>query len=310
MGNGMVDDLVDEVCEGYIIKHLDGSLWVAKGCYHLSDGLVAVPRLYGGVKIKRLNDAYSIIMRYYRHYVRFVRELGRYVPVVPLRDVSVVVSPLDVVRRVKELGRVGLINTAVELLDLIVYGCGCTAGFSGSLAGGYFREDSDIDIVVYSNTSKCYELLRRLRSEGVLKPMDRNLAYIEYLEVGEGGDEGLIELMMRRVLQGVFKGYRYTIRLINCEDPGTLVSDYVVIPDETLILRVVDNSHSYTTPAIYWCELISPTTYYSSRVKLVTHRIRYSELGVGTLLRTRTPLYVLSNYNVVNLDIADLTHII
>jgi hypothetical protein len=79
-----------------------------------------VPRLYEDVKIKRLNDVYSIIMRYYKHYVRFVCELGGYVPLVSLGDVSVVVSPLDVVRRVKELGRVRLINIALIGLWILV----------------------------------------------------------------------------------------------------------------------------------------------------------------------------------------------
>ncbi|MEM1600943.1 MAG: hypothetical protein QXH57_02120 [Sulfolobales archaeon] len=292
--------------EGFMFEHLDRSIWTIKGCYQPNDGVIAVPRLYGKNKLKKLIDAYRFILRYYKHYIRFVYEVGREVPVVPSSDVSRIIDPLDVVNRLKELAHERIIRASLELLETIIDGCGCVAGFSGSLAGGYFTESSDIDIVVYSRISACYDLLRRLRSEGVLAPFNYGEAYGEFLEMCEGEDMKLAELMRRRILQGSFRGFKYTIRLVDCEHQ-LLMKDYVVLPEVTLLVKIVDVTHSHTTPATYLCSVVSSnTSYIKSRdsITLLTHRIRFTELYEGLMLRVQAPAYLMKNRTLVNLDIA------
>lgn len=289
-----------------MFEHLDRSLWIIKGCYQPNSGLIAVPRLYSRNKLKKLVDAYTFILRYYKHYIRFVYEVGREVPVVPSSDVLRIIDPLDVVSRLKGLTHERIVRVALELLETITDGCGCVAGFSGSLAGCYFTESSDIDIVVYSRISACYDLLRRLRGEGLLTPLNYGEAYGEFLEVCEGEDTKLTDLILRRILQGSFRGFKYTIRLVDCGH-SLLMKDYTVLPEVTLLVKIVDATRSHTTPATYLCNVVNSNTSYirsGDDVTLLTHRIRFTEMYEGLMLKVRAPAYLMKNRTLVNLDIA------
>ncbi len=295
-----------EALEGYLIRHIDGSIWTVKGCYHPDDGYVALPRFVDGIKAKRLNDSLKVVSRYYRHYIKYLPELGREVPIVPLKDVAEVINPLTVINRLRNL-KGNLVRASVELLELVISGCNCLAGFSGSLAGGYFNESSsDIDIVVYSNHVRCYELIRRLRLEGILKPMSEGEALKEFIEVSEGSDLKLVNLMRKRNLQGVFKGYRYTLRLVRC-DRNPILTDYVVIPNNDLVVKVVDTDFPYITPTTYVCEVIKSTNhiYNFQNTTLLTHRIRYTEIEIGTLLMIKGSIYLSGDTSLINLDLPD-----
>ncbi|MEM1983275.1 MAG: hypothetical protein QXZ10_02860 [Sulfolobales archaeon] len=298
---------VERPIEGFMFRHQDHSLWVIKGCYHPEGGLIAIPRfLYGGLKYKKLSDVNALILRYYRHYVKSLYELGREVPLVPFRDIAVIINPLDVVEALKKSSNKEIIKSALELLSIIAEGCGCIAGFSGSLAGGYFTNHSDIDLVIYSNTLKCYELLSRLRYEGVLRPLSYEQAYSELLEIHDGIDLRFVNLMRKRVLQGVFKGFKYTVRLVRCEGP-IILKDYMKLSNVMLLVIISDITCSYTTPAYYVSKVVSSNTYYvkvGSEVILMTHRIRFTELSPGSLLLIHAPIYVMSGHSLVNLDIA------
>jgi len=292
-----------------MIRHRDGSLWVVKGCYHLDDGVVALPRLINGFKVKNYIRSLDLISRYFPHYLRFVYELGRVVPLVPPYDIADVLSPIEATRKLlRSYGDKPLVKVAYDLLQMLRSGCGCDAGFSGSLAGGYFTEGSDIDIVVYSNTAKCYELLLKLREEGFIRPMDPQTSEYEFLMVSEGGDKTILKPMQRRVLQGVFRGFRYTIRLVNCGNAITL-RDYIVVPNTSMIIIITESSNSYTTPATYNCIAIKSASHYAvgRPLKVLTHRIRYSELGVNTILRLQGPYYLLNDFTLVNLDLPEVT---
>ncbi|MDW7969234.1 MAG: hypothetical protein RMH77_02370 [Sulfolobales archaeon] len=293
--------------EGFMFVHADGSIWTVKGCYQPEEGLIAVPRvIYGRLKYKKLSDMHELILRYYRHYMRFLYQLGREVPIVPLNHIAKTINPLEAVSVLRDLSHNGLIKAALELFNAIVDGCSCLAGFSGSLAGGYFTDRSDIDLVVYSNVSQCYYLLRKLRYEGVLKPFNHSEAYIESLEAHGDVDSRLVDLMCRRVLQGVFKGFKYTVRLVNCEDTITL-RDYITLPEVSLLVKVCDSTRSFTTPAYYLSEVVSSNSSYvgfRSKVILITHRIKFTELGDGALIAVHGPAYLMSNQVLINLDLA------
>ncbi len=104
----------------------------------------------------------------------------------------------------------------------------------------------------------------------------------------------------------VLESFKYTIRLVDCEELKML-DKYVVVPDVSLLIKIVDASHSYTTPATYSCNVVSSSTSYAGageEVFMISHRIRYTELDEGVLLRVQGPLYVTNNYKLVNLDIA------
>lgn len=295
-----------EVLEGYLIRHIDGGIWTVKGCHHPDDGYVALPRFVDGIKVKRLNDSLNITSRYYRYYIKYLPELGREVPIVPLKDVAEIINPLTIINRLKGL-KSDLVKASVELLELIASSCNCSAGLSGSLAGGYFNEySSDIDIVIYDNHVKCYELIRKLRLEGILKPMSEVEAFKEFIEVSEGSDFKLINLIRKRCLQGLFKGYRYTLRLVRCDRNITL-TDYITIPNNELVVKVINADLPYTTPAIYVCEVIKSNNhvYNFQYVTLLTHRIRYTEIEEGTLLMIKGSIYSSGNRSLINLDLPD-----
>ena len=272
----------------------DRSLWVVKGCYHPPNGVVAVPRLFGGRRVKRFRDSLAIVARYYRHYMRYLPVLGLRVPVVPWSDVREYLSVFEEGLGVLE-GSGELVRACRGLVRLLSDYCGLKCGVSGSLLGGYYTGSSDVDLICIDREG-AYGCLKRLRELGYLKPLSGRLFWSELAEISESlSAEDHARLVSSKVLQGVFSGVKYTLRVVNCCEArlGRVLGPYrAAMTVSDVVLRVV--SSDYRTPSIHGVEVVRPwTSYLSGEAVLISYRVRFTELPEGALvLADRAELHV------------------
>ena len=276
-----VTDEYSRLTEGDMIRLHDNSLWVIKGCYHPFRGVVAILRVFEGRKIKRLSDAYVIMSRYYRHYLRFLPELGKVVPVVPHYEVS---DYLISLRFVKELRRdlSYLHNAALDLIELL-YSHGLECGLSGSLLGGYYGRDSDIDLVCIERSSNSYEVLKELRNSRLTEHLSLNDALEEVSSVGELVPiHHHVKILQRKLTQGRFKRIKYTLRVLNCDEEKKFLGPYDTTLEELVMIKLITTTHK--TPAIYRANLLRPQLTQDVDAYLISYRARLTELPEGTII--------------------------
>ncbi len=272
--------------EGDILELIDGSLWVVKGCVH-PGAPIAMPRLMSRRKIKRMNEALETITRYYPFFIKYVPELGKEVPVITpswIRRIRRFLQ-FSVADNATNTHKSTIASVATELIELLRKECGLRCGPTGSILGGYAGEESDIDVncVEEHDVLLC---LRSLRTKGVLKPMNTMEFLRELPLVSETLSWGdMSKLVRHRLTQGVFNGFRYTLRVINCGRVQRFLGPYIHVMRNTyMVFRVID--FDYRTPSIYKVELLRPTTT-SRDTYFITHRVRFTEVPAGTIFIAR-----------------------
>ncbi|MEM4485684.1 MAG: hypothetical protein QW116_00400 [Zestosphaera sp.] len=268
--------------EGDQLRLVDGSLWVVKGCHHPLDGVVAVPRIFEGRKLKRLHEAREIISRYYRHYERFLPEFGRAVPVVPHNAILEYLTALTAFEKIVK-GSSRLYDVALELAELLSE-CGLKCGLSGSLLGGYHTATSDIDLVCVETGLSSYDCLKSLRELGLIKNITAAEAVEESAAVGELLP-GVMheELLMNKLTQGTFKEVKYTLRVVDCSSEEGVLGPYHHTRREHMVVKLLNTT--YKTPAVYDVELLRPHLHEGLKAYLLTYRARLTELPSGTVIK-------------------------
>jgi hypothetical protein len=257
----------------------DRSIWIVKGCYHPPKKYVAMPRVVDGRKVKTFKESLALVRRYYRHYLMDVPEIGYEVPVVPENDVLIYKKVLD--WKPSDSGKV-IESVAGELIALLNEGCGLTCGISGSILGGYATKTSDIDVVCIDREG-AYGCLKKLRTEDLIQPLYPEYSVKELWEVKEVIPPELhAGLASQRLTQGIFKGYPYTLKIVNCGRGNELFREPLLstLSDLTLLLRGSD----YRCPSIYPVSLLSSSTVLREAY-LITFRTRFTELKEGTIIR-------------------------
>jgi predicted nucleotidyltransferase len=280
--------------EGDLLELRDGSIWVVKGCWHGYGGLVALPRVVLGRKLKRFSEAYEVTLRYYRHFIRYVDIIGREVPIVPHHEVS----------RVLRWGVEGVRLQHPLVCSILeeLWGAGLKCGIAGSYLGGYYSRLSDIDVHCLDLPGS-YGRLRGLYESGVLERMSSDKLWKEVYEVSEAVDLAKhVQLMSYKLLQGVYRGVRLTIRFVNCDRIRPLLGPYIDVRPAELLLEV--RVSDYRTPTVVEAEVVrSSTTRVPSTLYLVSHRLRFAEIPEGTLLYIEGPVRLApSGLHVVNID--------
>lgn len=295
-------DSAEAYLEGDLLELIDGSLWIVKGCVH-PGAPIAVPRLVDGRKVKRVSEAFEIIARYYSFFLRYVPELGRKAPLISSSWIKRVRRFLHFSIDVTPHGLDGRIKSvAMELMELLHRECGLRCGPTGSLLGGYVGRESDIDIncVERQGTLEC---LQNLRAKGLLKPLPTEEFVKELPLVSETLSwDDMSKLVAHRLTQGIFKGIRYTLRIINCSRVEKFLGPYTHIVRDTYMVFKIMN-FDYRTPSIYKVELLRPTLLSSREAYFITHRVRFTELPPESLIIARGDVMLKGdNIAVVSLD--------
>jgi predicted nucleotidyltransferase len=289
-----LSEALPHLVEGDLLELRDGSIWVVKGCWHGYGGLVAIPRVVLGRKLKRFSEAYEVTLRYYRHFIRYVDIIGREVPIVPHHEVSRVLRwSVEGVRLQHPLVR----SILEELWE-----AGLKCGIAGSYLGGYYSGPSDVDVHCLDLLGS-YGRLRELYESGVLERLSSGRLWEEVYEVSEAVDLAKhMQLMRYKLLQGVYRGVRLTIRFVNCDRIKPLLGPYIdVRPVELLVeVRVSD----YRTPTVIEAEVVrSSTTRVPSTLYLVSHRLRFAEIPEGTFMYIEGPVRLaVGGLHMVNID--------
>ncbi len=284
---------VPYLVEGDLLELRDGSIWVVKGCCHRFEGFVAVPRVVLGRKLKRFTEIYEVVLRYYRHFVKYVEEIGREVPVVPPSEV------LRILRWSVEGVRLRY-PTVREVLEKL-WEVGLRCGVAGSYLGGYQSGVSDVDVHCLDIPSS-YERLRKLYEIGVFNHLSPGEAWKEAYEVSEGIDVAKhVQLLQSKLLQGVYREVRFTLRFVNCERIKPLLGPYVDVRPAELLVKVT--ASDYRTPSVIEVEVIRSSTRVPSTLYLVSHRVRFTEIPEGTLISIEGLVRLaLRGLHLVNLD--------
>ena len=204
---------------------------------------------------------------------------GRAVPTVdPSR--ARIVSPIDIAKSLASCKK-PLCRAALELLEYLTSGGVDYVGVTGGLAYNPSTAN-DIDLVVYGarNTEKAYALLRELRAEGATGPL---------LSPGHGwanSDWDLHQRLARqRLLMGMYKGYEYNIRLVDCTVPAPC-RPHMLRGRARVIGRILGGS-TFTTPALYILSLFEPVSCNKTPVRMLyveSFRLRYTEIPLGAVI--------------------------
>ncbi len=270
------ETLGERPIEGYFLETVDRLIFDVKGLLHPPDRVVAYVRYVPDPRGSRVGPdgtryakVYSLLRREevirsrFPEYMYFDKFFNRWLQAVPLSRIRRVYSPTSRLREIVERGaRDGLEELARGLAErLSSSGVELESmGVSGSLLVGLHTEGSDIDLVVYGEREGrlLYSYLkdvltdqgelRAYREEELLKlyefrSRDTRMPLREFLRVER-----------RKVLEGVFKGRDFYIRLV--KRPGEFGERYGErvyrrAGRATVVARVVDDGDSIFTPCRY-----------------------------------------------------------
>jgi hypothetical protein len=272
--------------EGWIVR-TDSTIGYVKGCFQPAPGELHyyVPRRILGEKLGKLSygeallAARTVLGRDHGLVVtRLSRLCGKEVILANLRKSSVG-SPYDAANSIRSC-KAKVCRAAAELLDYLP---GEGVGVTGSLA--YDPSSSqDIDVVVYGyrNAYRAYHALLDLRLSGVTKPL------LDIKPEWTDADSELHKaLAARRVLQGVFKGYHYSVRLVSCALASTQIP--ITCSGKIQVLGVLKSlGPNYLTPTYYVIEAFEEARFLNARIQrlyLATYRIRYTEIPSGSVVQ-------------------------
>lgn len=289
--------------EGFIVEAL-GMLWIVKGCYQSQRYVIALPRYsYAGSRIPYLDMSLAIAAD--MGCIAFDECLKRGVPAVARSYVSRILDPLD--RFVKRV----LSDRAREFLELVSSEAGVdmdAIGVTGSFLAKTVVpaiEPRDLDLIVYGKrlSDKLYHALRRLRLSGVTRPV-----IAKYFKPGSLSLDSWLRLSESRVLEGVYRGLRYSIRAVECVDEEPCRSVIEVIEPVELVVEVIEALSPYAMPYVYRVRVIDvlydprEAVYRGMDLYMRSSRMRFSEIPTGLKLHVHTVLTLEDGRKVLDLD--------
>lgn len=202
----------------------------------------------------------------YTSYIRYDEFYCRDVVLIPLTDIDQIYNPIERARELVELEPKSLV--LVDVKDMILDIIGSTdvkdIGISGSILIDLYKDDSDIDIVVYGldNGYRVYRYLKEVvdKDPRYRRYRDKDIVQLYLRRVAETPipfDQAVYQ-GSRRVLEGYFKGREYFIRLVKYPWEEPIYGSYrcTKLGRTTMKLRVVDASESMFTPCRYKVEVI------------------------------------------------------
>lgn len=262
------------ITEGYFVEY-KGIIWSVKGCFHPEGYVVALPRKISEIKIKRLSDAMKLVRERFPFLLRFVKEIGFEVPLIPLEE-SKILDPFKVKVEDAEIG---------EFISYFK-----NVGITGSML--YEGKGNDIDLISFDPDN--YNVLKVLRERKITLPLlDVNVEEIETLSA-----EDFSRLKQNRVLEGVYKGLPYTFKIVQCEDFGEVISQ----EEFNGVVEINKALKPYTIPVKYLDE--------KRNLVITSFRTRFTELSTSTKLYVKGKILHRSKFDDLDLDIAEVVKIL
>jgi predicted nucleotidyltransferase len=298
----------------------DDLLFEVKGVIHPKDRIIAYLRYIqdehgdrqsrSGTRFRKvynLKERDEILHREYPQYLWLDKRRGRQFQAVPRDRVSFILSPIDGLRQLLDMG---IHITAPErasrdLAELLVDRAGIEwsdIGITGSQLVGLSTKMSDIDLVVYGSESA-----RRIHS--VLKAEFDSLPGIERYhgirlkshvkfrwDKHDQWVEALQKIESQKALQGLFRSYDFFIRMVRLPNEVEYKYEDLIIRDkgiQTVECLVIDDTDSIFTPCTYTVE--SDMT---SLQRLVSFRGRFTEhVFEGEFVEARGRMETVTNVN-------------
>ena len=283
-----------DLIEGHFVITIDGLIFEIKGVVHPRDRVIAYLRYVpasdsdtGYRKVYALDKRETYLQNNYPSYLWFSEPHGRVVQSVPNDKIKSMLNPVDYLKRIHESeDKISdLEQASVNLSEKLVVTTGIewsNIGITGSQLVGVARKDSDIDLVIFGSDA-CQKFYSNL-SKNITSIMgvERYTGTLldEHVSFRWGAHENLRsvlqEIEQAKVLQGLFEGYHFFVRLV--KTPGDL--DYVYgdvsyqMKGQQLVSgKILDDSDSIFTP----CEYLIDCDELPDLTKLVSYRGRFTE---------------------------------
>lgn len=303
--------LTTNLVEGYFIITTDGLIFEIKGIVHPRDRVIAylryVPTPSGYQKVYDLNERENYLRTNYSSYLWFSEPHGRVVQSVPNTSIKTILSPIDRLTSLRNnIGEItDLEQASVKLAEKLVESTRIESsdiGITGSQLIGIAKKSSDIDLVVYG-LKTCQEFYLRL---------SQNISSISGIQhyTGQLLDDHvsfrwgahkelrnlLREIEQAKVLQGLYKGYDFFIRLVKtADDLDYVYGDFSFqMKGQNLVSGIVtEDSNSIFTP----CEYLVECNEIPNLRKLVSYRGRFTEqISKGKSFEAQGRLEMVTNH--------------
>ncbi len=290
----------DKLVEGYFVKTSDNLIFEVKGVVHPHDRIIAyvryVPNLDSSFrKIYDLREREEYLSDGFLEYLWFSKTHGRILQAVPHKKIVQVLDPVEHMNHIRNDKSALSIATSnlVELLLDITGIDRMEIGVTGSQLVGVATETSDIDLVVYGE-STCRKFYKRLRKNFDKIP---NLGRYEgelldaHVSFRWGNLTEHHELLHRiecaKILQGVFESHQFFIRLVKSpQDIGEIFGQIITenLKTREVQCSVIKDRNSIFTPCTYQVESLD----LPKLKQLVSYRGRFTEqVSSGMSVRAR-----------------------
>ena len=247
-------------------------IYAVKGLCNYERYLVVVPKynLEGCTRFDFMRSIYNCPEQAY------ISNIGRKVCVIQKDSIMRYYDPY----RYSSYRIPSLVKRFIELISNNLYNG--EVGLTGSHLLGCPSSGSDIDLIIAtSDPQSDYESLLRLRSEGIIvqcRDYETTVNYRDKIEPeGNLSLESYLILARYKVLEGCYRGARYSIRMLNPFDTEWCRKRFHYISRTRLVAEVIPVSN-YTTPALYEVLNVKSNNHYY----MATWRLRFSELPRNT----------------------------
>ncbi|MHA1576219.1 MAG: nucleotidyltransferase domain-containing protein [Candidatus Thorarchaeota archaeon] len=290
----------EKLVEGYFVITSDNLIFEVKGVVHPHDRIIAYVRYVPNRdssfrKIYNLREREKYLSDGFLEYLWFSKTHGRVLQAVPHNKIVQVLNPIEHMNQIRNEKSALSIATSnlVELLIDYTRIDRTEIGVTGSQLVGVATETSDIDLVVYGE-STCKKFYNRLRKNfDKIPKLERYEGYLLSSHVTfRWGDltehqELLQGIENRKILQGVFESHEFFIRLVKLpQDVGEIFGQTVTenLKTREIHCTVIKDSNSIFTPCIYQVESLD----LPKLKQLVSYRGRFTEqVSSGISVKTR-----------------------
>jgi len=260
--------------EGDFVEDKYGIIFDVKGYEHPPGKVVAYPRYLPskfGNRVrdgKRYEKIYDLKVRYdflrnkLKEYLVYDEVFDDYISEVPLNNIIKHYVPSEFLKKLLKSDKLSsLERIALKLALILAEESGInmeSIGISGSLMVGLYKDDSDIDIVIYGSAEsrKAVNALKDLFQKGILRRHSVN-EYRKLFEFRKAYKvmslESFVKHEKRKIFQGFFEGKEFFIRFVKrpYELPRYGEFTYKNLGNVTAEVIVVDDSDSIFTPTKY-----------------------------------------------------------